>query len=93
MIKTFADKETETFWLTGRSRKIPGNIQKRAYRKLQIIDAAMKLEDLRAPPSNQLEKLQGNRKEFYSIRINKQWRICFCMDNTNVIAVEIVDYH
>jgi len=93
MIKTFADKETENFWLKGRSKKIPVNIQKRAYRKLQILDAAMSLEDLRAPPSNHLEKLQGKRKEFYSIRINKQWRICFCMENADVTAVEIIDYH
>ncbi|PCI52965.1 MAG: plasmid maintenance system killer protein [Alphaproteobacteria bacterium] len=93
MIRDFADKETERFWLTGQSRKIAPDIQKRAYRKLQMLDAATILEDLRIPPSNQLEKLQGDRKDFYSIRINRQWRICFCWNGTDVSAVEVVDYH
>lgn len=92
MIKDFADKDAENFWLTGISA-LPPDIRKRAYRKLQQLHAAKTLDFLRVPPGNELEKLIGDRKGFYSIRINRRWRICFKWDNGNVSSVEIVDYH
>ena len=93
MIKSFADKETEKIFRRYFSRKLPQDIQHPARRKLEILDAAEKLEDLRVPPSNHLEKLTGNREGQHSIRINKQWRICFEWQNGHTYQVEIVDYH
>ena len=93
MIVSFADKETEQFWHTGKSRKIPADVQPRAFRKLQLLDAATELEFLRIPPSNQLEKLLGDRKQSYSIRVNRQWRICFVWRDNEAHAVEFLDYH
>jgi len=77
MINCFADKETEKLFNLKRSRKLVGNIQQSARRKLEILDAAEVLEDLRIPPGNRLEKLSGSRSGQHSIRINNQWRICF----------------
>jgi len=93
MIKTFASKETEKLFNRQISRKIPKTIQQNARRKLEILDAAEILQDLRIPPSNHLEKLTGNRKGQYSIRINIQWRICFEWRKGDAYNVEIVDYH
>jgi len=93
MIKTFADKETEKLFNRTASRKLPQNIQLTARMKLEILDAAEVLQDLRVPPGNRLEKLSGNRKGQYSIRINDQWRICFVWKQENAYDVEIVDYH
>ncbi len=93
MIRSFANSETETFWLTGKSRKIGADIRKRAFHKLQHIEAAHILDDLKLPPGNNLEKLSGNRKDYYSIRINRQWRICFLWKADGAYNVEIVDYH
>ncbi len=93
MIKTFACKETKRIWDGYRSSKLPGNIQNRALRKLRQLDAAQTLEDLRNPPGNRLEALKGNRQGKYSIRIERQWRICFAWDKGNANEVEIVDYH
>ena len=93
MIRSFADKNTEEFWNTGKSSKIPPNIRKRAYRKLQLLHAATTVEFLRIPPSNHLEKLSGARKGTYSIRINKQFRIVFVWRQGHAENVEIVDYH
>ena len=75
------------------SRKLPQNIQLPARMKLEILDAAEVLQNLRIPPSNHLEKLAGSREGQYSIRINDQWRICFVWRKENAYAVEIVDYH
>ena len=75
------------------SRKLPQSIQSVALRKLIMIDNAGCLEDLRVPPANRLEKLDGNRKGQYSIRINDQYRICFRIEGNNIFDVEIVDYH
>jgi toxin HigB-1 len=75
------------------SRKLSLDIQKVARRKLKYLDAAESLQDLRAPPGNQLEALKGNRAGQHSIRINQQWRICFRYQKGNAEAVEIVDYH
>ena len=93
MIKTFACKETKRIWDGYRSSKLPGNIQNRALRKLRQLNAAQTLEDLRNPPGNRLEALKGNRQGKYSIRIERQWRICFAWDKGNANEVEIVDYY
>jgi len=93
MIRSFASRETERLFQRQPSRKLPQDIQRRARVKLEILDAAEKLDDLRIPPSNRLEKLTGNRAGQYSIRINDQWRICFEWRDGDAHAVEIVDYH
>lgn len=93
MIISFACKETEKIWLGKQSRKFPANMQDRALIKLSLIDAANNAQDLRVPPSNHLEALRGDRKGQMSIRINKQWRICFIFENGDAHDVEIVDYH
>lgn len=93
MIKGFADKKTELFWNTGKSSKIPSTIRKRAYRKLQLLHAATTIDFLRVPPSNHLEKLSGDRRGSYSIRINQQFRIVFVWKQGHAENVEIVDYH
>jgi proteic killer suppression protein len=93
MIKTFADKETEKLFGRTFSKKLPQNIQLAARMKLEILDAAEVLQDLRVPPGNRLEKLSGNREGQHSIRINDQWRICFVWQQENAYDVEIVDYH
>jgi toxin HigB-1 len=93
MIRSFADKETERVWNEQRSRKLPPDIQDTALRKLQLLDAAEQLEDLRNPPGNRLEQLRGDRKDQWSIRINNQWRICFTWSHGHAGNVEICDYH
>lgn len=93
MIRSFADKETEKIFKRYFSRKLPLEIQHAARLKLEILDAAEVLQDLRIPPSNHLEKLSGDRANQHSIRINKQWRICFEWQDGYAEKVEIVDYH
>jgi len=93
MIKTFADKETEKLFRRTFSRKLPQNVQRAARMKLEVLDAAEVLQDLRVPPGNRLEKLSGDREGQYSIRINDQWRICFVWKEGNAHEVEITDYH
>jgi proteic killer suppression protein len=93
MIKTFADKETEKLFRRMFSKKLPQNIQLVARMKLEILDAAEVLQDLRVPPGNRLERLSGDREAQHSIRINDQWRICFVWRQENAYDVEIVDYH
>jgi len=93
MIKTFADKEAEKLYQRQRSRSLPLDIQRKARMKLEILDAAEKLDDLKVPPGNHLERLSGNREGQHSIRINQQWRICFQWQNGDCYDVEIVDYH
>jgi len=93
MIKSFDNKETERLFSRQYSRRFPSNLHRIAWRKLAILDAAEQLEDLRVPPSNRLEKLSGDRRGQYSIRINDQWRICFEWREGNAYEVEIVDYH
>jgi toxin HigB-1 len=93
MIRSFADKETEKVWAEERSRKLPPDIQVPALRKLQLIDAAGSIEDLRIPPGNRLEQLGGDRQGGWSIRVNQQWRICFAWRDGNAEDVEICDYH
>ncbi len=93
MIRSFADKETESFHITGKSRRFPGDIQKRAAMRLTQLNAATRVEDLRLPPSNRLEALRDDRQGQWSIRINDQWRICFRLAEGDAFDVEIVDYH
>ncbi len=93
MIKSFSCKETEKIWGGVPSRKFPRDMQDRALRKLRQLDAALILDDLRNPPGNQLESLKGDRSGQMSIRINRQWRICFKWKNGEVYDVHIVDYH
>jgi proteic killer suppression protein len=93
MIRSFRCKETEGLWQGRSSRKVPGDIQDRALRKLRQLDAAMTIADLRNPPSNWLEALKGDRKGRWSIRINRQWRVCFRWTEGEASDVEIVDYH
>ena len=93
MIRSFADKETEKVFNRQFSRRLPTDIQRIARRKLEILAAAERLEDLRIPPANRLEKLSGDREGQHSIRINQQWRICFEWQESDAYNVEIVDYH
>ena len=93
MIKSFSDKESENFYVTGKSRKIPSTIHKVALRKLDYLNSAFELDDLKVPPANRLEKLSGDLKGFYSIRINKQYRVIFKFENNNAYEVRITDYH
>ena len=93
MIKTFADKETKKVWNGEFSTKLPNEIQRIARRKLRMINNSQSINDLRIPPANKLEKLKGDLKGLYSIRINKQWRITFKWTNQNAEQLKIEDYH
>lgn len=93
MIRSFRDKETEKIWHGTMSRRLPTDIQQTARRKLRVLNNVRSLDDLRAPPSNRLEALKGNRKGHHSIRINDQWRICFVWKDGDAHDVVIVDYH
>ena len=93
MIKSFGNKETEKIWKGIQSRKLPASIQNVSRRKLRMINNSQSIIDLRIPPSNHLEKLSGNLKDYHSIRINRQWRIIFIWSNDNAFDVQIVDYH
>jgi proteic killer suppression protein len=93
MIRSFKSKETEKIFIRLRSRKLPQDIQQVAYRKLRMLNNAVNLNDLRIPPANRLEKLSGDRKGQYSIRINDQWRICFEWRDGDLHNVELTDYH
>lgn len=92
MIRSIADRETQILWQSGKSRRF-ASIARVALRKLDQIDAGVRIEDLRAPPGNRLEQLKGDRAGQWSIRINDQWRICFRWENGEAWDVEIVDYH
>jgi toxin HigB-1 len=93
VIQTFADRETERLFHLKGSRRIPPTIQRVALRKLLQINAVYELRQLNVPPGNQLEALKGNRAGQHSIRINKQWRICFAWKGRDAYDVEIDDYH
>lgn len=93
MIRSLADHETERFFATGKSRKLPAIILQRAAMRLTQLNAAISLDDLRQPPSNHLEALQRHRKGQWSIRINALWRICFRFKGEDAFDVEIADYH
>jgi proteic killer suppression protein len=93
VIRSFADSETENVFLRVGSRRLPADLQRVAYRRLLILDAADTVSDLRIPPGNRLEKLRGDRAGQYSIRINERWRICFVWRENDAYDVQIVDYH
>ncbi|MDK9719704.1 MAG: type II toxin-antitoxin system RelE/ParE family toxin [Rhodospirillales bacterium] len=93
MIRSFADKQTAAVFVGMAVRGMPSQIQRRAKAKLQALDAAARLEDLRAPPGNHLEILKGDRSGQHSIRINDQWRLCFVWKGDDAWDAEIVDYH
>lgn len=93
MIKEFSCKETHKIWQGEISKRLPTNVQQVARRKLRMLNNARLLNDLRIPPSNRLEMLRGDRKGEHSIRINKQWRLCFKWQNGDAYSVAIEDYH
>jgi toxin HigB-1 len=93
MILSFGNKETLKIWSGERVRGLPLEIQEIGRRKLRMLNNSQDLNDLKIPPSNRLEKLKGNFKEFYSIRINDQYRITFKWLNSNAEEVQIIDYH
>lgn len=93
MIISFGNTETEQVWLGNRVKKLPTEIQNIGRRKLRMLNNSVDLADLRIPPANRLEKLSGKWKDFYSIRINDQWRIIFRWNSGNASEVEIIDYH
>lgn len=93
MIKNFRNKNTEKVFTRQRVKRYSQSVQKLAQRKLNMIDSADSIDDLRTPPGNRLEKLSGKRKGRYSIRVNDQWRICFRWQSGQAMDVEITDYH
>ncbi len=93
MIRSLADRETEHFYTTGKSRRLPPEIHKRAAMRLTQLNAATHIQDMRLPPSNRLEALGHDRNGQWSIRINDQWRVCFRFEDGDALDVEIVDYH
>ena len=92
-IINFADKESAKLFIGQFSRRLPQAIQRRAMMRLTQVNGAAELEDLKLPPSNRLERLKGDRKGQFSIRINQQYRVCFFWKNGNAHDVEVVDYH
>ena len=93
MILTFGSRDTEKIWNGERIKRIPIEIQQIGRRKLRMLNNSQNIADLRIPPSNRLEKLAGKLKDFYSIRINDQWRIVFKWESNHASEVEIIDYH
>jgi toxin HigB-1 len=93
MILTFGSRDTEKVWNGERIKRIPTEIQQFGRRKLRMLNNSQNIADLRIPPSNRLEKLSGKLKDFYSIRINDQWRIVFKWESNHASEVEIIDYH
>ena len=93
MIKTFSDKHTKEIYETGKSRKVPPDVLSRAVRKLEYVNLATCLDDLKVPPGNKLHALAGDRKGQYAIAVNDQWRICFSFKDGDAYDVEFCDYH
>jgi proteic killer suppression protein len=93
VIRSFADKQTEQFWVTGTLGRLPPDIERRALRKLSAIDATDQLEFLLVPPGNRLHALEGDRADQHSISVNDQWRVCFRFEDGDAFDVEICDYH
>ena len=93
MILTFGNSETEKIWNGEWVKKLPNEIQKVGRRKLRMLNNSQDINDLRIPPSNRLERLHDKLKEYYSIRVNDQWRIIFKWDAGKASEVEIIDYH
>jgi proteic killer suppression protein len=93
VITTFADRHTQELYVTGKSRRFPRDIARRATRKLEYIDLATRLDDLKVPPGNRLHALARDRKGQHSIAVNDQWRICFRFADGDAYDVELTDYH
>lgn len=93
MIVSFGDKTTQKIWEGERVKGFATEIQEITRRKLRMLNNSIDIKDLMIPPSNKLEKLKGNLKDFYSIRVNDQWRIIFKWENGNAYNVELIDYH
>ncbi len=93
MIKSFADRFTRDLYATGASRRFPPDVSRRAARKLEYVDLATNLDDLKVPPGNRLHALGGDRKGQHAIAVNDQWRICFRFVDGDAYDVEICDYH
>jgi proteic killer suppression protein len=93
MIKSFADRRTQALYLTGKAKRVPTDVAGRAARKLEYVDLASRLDDLKALPGNRLDALSGDRAGQYSIRVNDQWRICFRFSDGDAYEVEFRDYH
>jgi proteic killer suppression protein len=93
VIRSFRDTQADRLFRRERVSTLARSLQRAALRKLLLLDAAESLEDLRVPPGNRLEKLAGNRKGQYSIRINDQYRVCFRWEGGAAYDVEVVDYH
>ena len=93
MIKTFADWQTEEFFRTGKSKRVPPDVARRALRKLEAVHVANQLSDLKVPPGNRLHALKGDRDGQYAIAVNDQWRICFRFEAGDAFDVEFCDYH
>ncbi len=93
VIKTFADKQTQEFYITGKSKRFPPDVARRASRKLEYVDLASRIDDLKVPPGNLFHRLGRKRKGQFAIRINDQWRICFRFVDGDAYDVEITDYH
>ena len=93
MLRSFCDQRTESIFRRERVKGLSRDVQRAALRKLLVLDAAESLADARVPPGNRLEKLKGNRKGQYSIRVNDQWRVCFVWAGGDAYEVEITDYH
>ena len=93
MIKTFADGHTQELYAGGRSKRLPPDIVRRARRKLEYIDLATRLDDLKVPPGNRLHQLVGDREGQHAIAINDQWRICFKFAEGDAYDVEVTDYY
>lgn len=93
MIRSFADKATQRVWREEYVRALDRSLQRAVLRKLELLHAAADVEDLRIPPGNRLERLAGDRRGQYSIRVNAQWRLCFTWHEGGADDVELVDYH
>ena len=93
MIKTFADRRTQELYVRGKAKRLPAVLAKRAARKLEYVDLATRLDDLKVPPGNRLHALEGNRKGQHAICVNDQWRICFRFMDGDAYDVEFCDYH
>lgn len=93
MIKSFADKRTETLFTDGAARRVPSDVAARAVRKLDMIDSAVSVDDLRVPPGNRLHALKGSRVGQYAVAVNDRWRLCFRFEGEHAYDVEFCDYH
>jgi len=93
MIKTFADRRTQELFVSGTAKRLPPDVASRAARKLEYVDLATSVNDLKVPPGNRLHALKGDRKGQHAIAVNDQWRICFRFDDGDAYDVEICDYH